>query len=77
MGKGDLSVDKSEMKARYTAARQEIDAKRQLDAGKSYASGAAIMLFYDNPIFNAAAFCAKFFLLVFGIFAVFYLTTQI
>lgn len=70
-------MNKSELDARYEAAVKQIETKKNLDAGQSYAAGAAILMFKDSAIVHKAAFGAKFLLLVLGIFAAFYMTKQV
>lgn len=70
-------MTKDEMKARYDAAMNDLNTKKLRKSGHSYAAGASILLFRDSWFFHKAAFAAKFLLLVLGLFAAFYMTTQV
>ena len=61
---------------RYEAAIKSIEEKKMRAAANAYAAGASILLF-NNQAFHTAAFYSKFFLLVMGLFAAFYMTTQV
>lgn len=65
------------MQARYQSALKEIEAQKRASSAQSYAAGASILLFSESKGFQTAALYAKFFLIVLGLFAAFYMTTQV
>lgn len=65
------------MQARYQTALKEIEAQKRASSAQSYAAGASILLFSESKGFQTAALYAKFFLIVLGLFAAFYMTTQV
>jgi len=69
-------MTKTEMKTRYKSATKEIEEQKRASAAQSYAAGASILLYSDSKAFETAAIYAKFFLIVLGLFAAFYMTTQ-
>jgi hypothetical protein len=70
-------MTKTEMQARYQSALKEIEAQKRASSAQSYAAGASILLFSESKGFQTAALYAKFFLIVLGLFAAFYMTTQV
>jgi hypothetical protein len=70
-------MTKTEMQARYQTALKEIEAQKRASSAQSYAAGASILLFSESKGFQTAALYAKFFLIVLGLFAAFYMTTQV
>ena len=64
------------MKARYKSANKEIEEQKSASAAQSYAAGASILTYSDSKAFETAAVYAKLFLIVVGLFAAFYMTTQ-
>jgi hypothetical protein len=70
-------MTKNEMEARYQSAIKEIDEKNRASSAQSYAAGASILLYSDSKWFEVAALYARFFLVVLGLFAAFYMTTQL
>ena len=69
-------MTKTEMKTRYKSALKEIEDQKRASAAQSYAAGASILLYSDSKGFEIAAVYAKLFLMVLGLFAAFYMTTQ-
>ena len=65
------------METRYKSAIKEIEEQKRASAVQSYAAGASILLFLDSKGFEIAAVYARFFLIVLGLFAAFYMTTQL
>lgn len=65
------------MQAHYQSALKEIEAQKRASSAQSYAAGASILLFSESKGFQTAALYAKFFLIVLGLFAAFYMTTQV
>ena len=65
------------MKARYQSAIKEIEEQKRSSAAQSYAAGASILLYSDSKGFETAAVYARLFLIVLGLFAAFYMTTQL
>ena len=65
------------MKARYHSAIKEIEEHKRASSAQSYAAGASILLYSDSKGFETAAVYARFFLIVLGLFAAFYMTTQL
>ena len=65
------------MEARYQSAIKEIEEQKRASAAQSYAAGAAILLYSDSKGFETAAAYARLFLIVLGLFAAFYMTTQL
>ena len=70
-------MTKTEMKARYQSAIKEIEAQKRASSAQSYAAGASILLYSDSKGFETAAVYARLFLIVLGLFAAFYMTTQL
>ncbi len=70
-------MTKTEMQARYQTALKEIEAQKRASAAQSYGAGASILLFSESKGFQTAGLYAKFFLIVLGLFAAFYMTTQV
>ena len=70
-------MTKTEMKARYQSAIKEIEEQKRASSAQSYAAGASILLYPDSKGFEAAAVYARLFLIVLGLFAAFYMTTQL
>ena len=64
------------MKTRYKSALKEIEEQKRASSAQSYAAGASILLYSDSKGFETAAVYAKLFLIVVGLFAAFYMTTQ-
>ena len=64
------------MKARYQSAIKEIEEQKRASAAQSYAAGASIFLYSGSKGFETAAVYAKLLLIVLGLFAAFYMTTQ-
>jgi hypothetical protein len=69
-------MTKTEMKARYKSAIKEIEEQKRASSAQSYAAGASILTYSDSNAFETAAVYAKLFLIVVGLFAAFYMTTQ-
>ena len=65
------------MKARYQSAIKEIEEHKRASSAQSYAAGASILLYSDSQGFGTAAVYARLFLIVLGLFAAFYMTTQL
>ena len=65
------------MKARYQSAIKEIEEQKRASSAQSYAAGASILLYSDRKGFETAAVYARLFLIVLGLFAAFYMTTQL
>ena len=65
------------MKARYQSAIKEIEEHKRASAAQSCAAGASILLYSDSKGFETAAVYARLFLIVLGLFAAFYMTTQL
>ena len=65
------------MKARYQSAIKEIEEQKRASSAQSYAAGASILLYSDSKGFETAAVYARLFLMVLGLFAAFYMTTQL
>ena len=65
------------MKTRYKSAIKEIDEQKRASAAQSYAAGASVLLYSDSTGFETAAVYARLFLIVLGLFAAFYMTTQL
>ena len=65
------------MKARYQSAIKEIEEQKRASSAQSYAAGASILLYSDSKGFEAAAVYARLFLILLGLFAAFYMTTQL
>ena len=70
-------MTKTEMKTRYKSALKEIEDQKRASAAQSYAAGAAVLLYSDSTGFETAAVYARLFLIVLGLFAAFYMTTQL
>ena len=70
-------MTKTEMKTRYKSAIKEIEEQKRASAAQSYAAGASILLYSDSKRFETAAVYARLFLIVLGLFAAFYMTTQL
>ena len=70
-------MTKTEMKARYQSAIKEIEEQKHASSAQSYAAGASILLYSDSKGFETAAVYARLFLIVLGLFAAFYMTTQL
>lgn len=70
-------MTKLEMEARYQSAVKDIEAQKRLGSARSYAAGAAILLYTESKGFENAGVFARLLLVVLGLFAAFYLTTQI
>ena len=64
------------MKTRYKSAIKEIEEQKRASAAQSYAAGASVLLYPDSKGFETAAVYAKLLLIVLGLFAAFYMTTQ-
>ena len=69
-------MTKTEMKARYKSAIKEIEEQKRASSAQSYAAVASILTYSDSKAFETAAVYAKLFLIVVGLFAAFYMTTQ-
>ena len=69
-------MTKKEMKTRYKSAIKEIEEQKRASAAQSYAAGASVLLYSDSKGFETAAVYAKLLLIVLGLFAAFYMTTQ-
>jgi len=69
-------MTKTEMKTRYKSAIKEIEDQKRASSAQSYAAGASILTYADSKAFETAAVYAKLFLIVLGLFAAFYMTTQ-
>jgi hypothetical protein len=69
-------MTKTEMKTRYKSATKEIEEQKRASAAQSYAAGASVLLYSDSKGFETAAVYAKLLLIVLGLFAAFYMTTQ-
>lgn len=69
-------MTKTEMKTRYKSAIKEIEEQKRASAAQSYAAGASVLLYSDSKGFETAAVYAKLLLIVLGLFAAFYMTTQ-
>ena len=65
------------MKARYQSTIKEIEEQKRASSAQSYAAGASILLYSDSKGFETAAVYARLFLIVLGLFAAFYMTTQL
>ena len=65
------------MKARYQSAIKEIEEQKRASSAQSYAAGASILLYSDSKGFETAAVYARLFLIVLGLFAAFFMTTQL
>ena len=65
------------MKTRYKSATKEFEEQKRASAAQSYAAGASILLYSDSKGFETAAAYARLFLIVLGLFAAFYMTTQL
>jgi hypothetical protein len=70
-------MTKKEMETRYKSAIKEIEEQRRAGAAQSYAAGASVLLYSDSTGFETAAVYARLFLIVLGLFAAFYMTTQL
>ena len=64
------------MKARYQSAIKEIEEQKRASSAQSYAAGASILTYSDSKAFETAAVYAKLFLIVVGLVAAFFMTTQ-
>ena len=64
------------MKTRYKSAIKEIEDQKRASSAQSYAAGASILTYSARKGFETAAVYAKLFLIVLGLFAAFYMTTQ-
>ena len=64
------------MKTRYKSVLKEIEDQKRASSAQSYSAGASILLYSDSKGFETAAVYAKLFLIVLGLFAAFYMTTQ-
>ncbi|MFZ8878161.1 MAG: hypothetical protein ACO3RM_10110 [Paracoccaceae bacterium] len=69
-------MTKTEMKTRYKSVLKEIEDQKRASSAQSYSAGASILLYLDSKGFETAAVYAKLFLIVLGLFAAFYMTTQ-
>lgn len=69
-------MTKTEMKTRYKSVLKEIEDQKRASSAQSYSAGASILLYSDSKGFETAAVYAKLFLIVLGLFAAFYMTTQ-
>ena len=65
------------METRYKSAVKEIEAQKHPSSAQSYAAGASILLYSDSKGFETAAVYARLFLIVLGLFAAFYMATQL
>ena len=65
------------METRYQSAIKEIEEQKRASSAQSYAAGASILLYFDSKGFDTAAVYARLFLIVLGLFAAFYMTTQL
>ena len=70
-------MTKTEMEARYQSAIKEIEEQKRASAAQSYAAGASILLYSDSKGFETAAVYARLCLIVLGLSAAFYMTTQL
>jgi len=70
-------MTKTEMEARYQSAIKQIEDQKRASLAQSYAAGASILLYSDSKSFQTAAVYARLFLIVLGLFAAFYMTTQL
>jgi hypothetical protein len=69
-------MTKTEMETRYKSAIKEIEEQKRASAAQSYAAGASILTYSDRKAFETAAVYAKLLLIVLGLFAAVYMTTQ-
>jgi hypothetical protein len=69
-------MTKTEIKTRYKSAIKEIEDQKRASSAQSYAAGVSILTYSDSKAFETAAVYAKLFLIVLGLFAAFYMTTQ-
>ncbi len=69
-------MTKTEMETLYKSAIKEIEEQKRASSARSYAAGASILTYSDSKAFGTAAVYAKLFLIVLGLFAAFYMTTQ-
>ena len=65
------------METRYQSASKEIEEQKRASASQSYTAGASILLYSNSKGFETAAVYARLFLIVLGLFAAFYMTTQL
>ena len=65
------------METRYQSAIKEIKEQKRASSAQSYAAGASILLYSDSEGFETAAVYVRLFLIVLGLFAAFYMTTQL
>ena len=70
-------MTKTEMETRYQSAIKEIEEQKRASSAQSYAAGASILMYSDSKEFETAAVYARLFLIVLGLFAAFYMTTQL
>ena len=64
------------METRYKSAIKEIEEQKRASAAQSYAAGASVLLYSDSKGFETAAVYTKLLLIVLGLIAAFYMTTQ-
>ena len=69
-------MTKKEMETRYKSAIKEIEEQKRASAAQSYAAGASVLLYSDSKGFETAAVYTKLLLIVLGLIAAFYMTTQ-
>ena len=65
------------METKFKSAIKEIEEQKRASAAQSYAAGASVLLYSDSTGFETAAVYARLFLIVLGLFAAFYMTTQL
>ena len=70
-------MTKTEMETRYKSAIKEIEEQKRASAAQSFAACTSILLYSDSKGFETAAVYARLFLIVLGLFAAFYKTTQL
>ena len=70
-------MTKTEMEARYKSAIKEIEEQMRSSSAQSYAAGASILFYSDSKAFETPEVYARLFLIVLGLFAAFYMTTQL
>ena len=69
-------MTKKEMETRYKSAIKQIEEEKRASAAQSYAAGASVLLYSDSKGFETAAVYTKLLLIVLGLIAAFYMTTQ-
>ena len=69
-------MTKKEMETRYKSAIKQIEEEKRASVAQSYAAGASVLLYSDSKGFETAAVYTKLLLIVLGLIAAFYMTTQ-